>query len=67
MRSVEFTVAGKKFKLGREGHVRRVLDENGVEWSDEELVDLAGATEATTALAYALRDLDLYTEYPLPD
>jgi hypothetical protein len=67
MRSVEFKVAGRKFSLARDGNVRHVFDTNGVEWSDEELVTFGGETEATTALAYALRDLDVYTDYALPD
>ena len=66
MRSIEFTVSGRKFKLESDGNVRRVIDRNNVEWSDQELVELAGETEATTALAYALRDLERYTAYPLP-
>jgi len=66
MRSVEFTLAGRKFKLESDGNVRRVIDRNNVEWSDSELVELAGETEATTALAYAIRDLEKYTAYPLP-
>jgi hypothetical protein len=66
MRSIEFKVAGQKFSLARDGDVRHVFDTNGVEWSDDELIELGGKTEATTALAYAIRDLDVYTEYPLP-
>ena len=67
MRSVEFKVAGKKFSLAREGNVRHVFDTNGVEWSDDDLVELGGQTEATTALAYALRDLDIYASYEVSD
>ncbi len=66
MRSIEFTVSGRKFKLESDGNVRRIIDRNNVEWSDKELVELAGETEATTALAYAIRDLERYTTYPLP-
>jgi hypothetical protein len=66
VRSIEFTVSGRKFKLESDGNVRRIIDRNNVEWSDQELVELAGETEATTALAYALRDLERYTAYPLP-
>ncbi len=67
MRSVEFTLAGRKFKMARDGDVRHVFDTNGVEWSDEELVDFAGAVEATTSIAYAIRDLERYTAYGVPD
>ena len=66
MRSIEFTVSGHRFKLESDGNVRRVIDRNNVEWSDPELVDAFGETEATTALAYAIRDLERYTTYPLP-
>ena len=66
MRSIEFKVSGHRFRLESDGNARRVIDRNNVEWSDQELVDLAGETEATTALAYALRDLERYTAYPLP-
>jgi hypothetical protein len=66
VRSIEFTVSGRKFKLESDGNVRRIIDRNNVEWSDQELVELAGETEATTALAYAIRDLERYTTYPLP-
>jgi hypothetical protein len=66
VRSIEFTVSGRKFKLESDGNVRRIIDRNNVEWSDKELVELAGETEATTALAYAIRDLERYTTYPLP-
>ena len=57
---------GRPFKLESDGNARRVIDRNNVEWSDKELVELAGETEATTALAYAIRDLEKYTAYPLP-
>jgi hypothetical protein len=59
-------VQGRLFKLESDGNARRVIDRNNVEWSDKELVELAGETEATTALAYAIRDLEKYTAYPLP-
>jgi hypothetical protein len=67
MRSIEVTVSGHRFKLESDGNVRRVIDRNNVEWSDQELVELAGETEATTALAYAIRDLERYTAYRVPD
>lgn len=63
MQSIEFTIQGRQFKLESNGHGRRVLDKNGVEWSDQELVDFAGAVEATTALAYAQRDLERLVSY----
>jgi hypothetical protein len=66
MRSIEFTLSGRKFKMARDGDVRRVFDTNGVEWSDEELGILGGEIEATTALAYAQRDLERFTEYGVP-
>lgn len=66
MRSILFEVSGRPFKLESDGNARRVIDRNNVEWSDKELVELAGETEATTALAYAIRDLEKYTAYPLP-
>jgi len=66
VRSIQFSVQGRLFKLESDGNARRVIDRNNVEWSDKELVELAGETEATTALAYAIRDLEKYTAYPLP-
>jgi hypothetical protein len=66
MRSILFEVSGRPFKLESDGNVRRVIDRNNVEWSDPELVDAFGETEATTALAYAIRDLERHTAYPLP-
>jgi len=66
VRSILFEVSGRPFKLESDGNARRVIDRNNVEWSDKELVELAGETEATTALAYAIRDLEKYTAYPLP-
>jgi hypothetical protein len=53
--------------MARDGDVRKVFDTNGVEWSDEELGILGGEIEATTALAYAQRDLERFTEYGVPD
>lgn len=67
MRSIEFTLSGRKFKMARDGDVRRVFDTNGVEWSDDELVELGGQTEATTTLAYAQRDLERFTDYGVSD
>ena len=67
MRSIEFTLSGRKFKMARDGDVRRVFDTNGVEWSDEELGILGGEIEATTALAYAQRDLERYLAFAVPE
>ncbi len=67
MRCIEFTLAGRKFKMARDGDVRKVFDNNGVEWSDNDLVELAGTTEATTALAYAQRDLERYLAFSVPE
>ena len=67
MRSIEFTVSGHRFKLESDGNVRRVIDRNNIEWSDVELSDAFGETEATTALAYAIRDLERYASYSIPD
>lgn len=67
MRSIQFTVQGRPFQLEVHENVRRVIDRNGVVWSDPELVDAFGETEATTALAYALRDLERYANYRVPD
>jgi hypothetical protein len=53
--------------LVSDGQVRKVIDRNNVEWSDVELSDAFGETEATTALAYALRDLERFTAYRVPD
>ena len=58
MASIEFTIQGRAFKLESNGNGRRILDKNGVEWSDPELVEFAGEVEATTAIAYAQRDLE---------
>ena len=67
MRSIQFAVQGRPFQLEVHENARRVIDRNGVQWSDVELSDAFGETEATTALAYALRDLERYANYGLPD
>jgi hypothetical protein len=67
MRSIEFTLVSKKFKLESDGNVRRVIDRNNVEWSDVQLIELGGEIEATTALAYAQRDLERFTQYGVSD
>ena len=67
MRSIQFDVHGRTFQLEVHNDARRVIDRNGVEWSDRELADAFGETEATTALAYALRDLERFTQYRVPD
>jgi hypothetical protein len=67
VRSILFEVSGRPFKLESDGNVRRVIDRNNVEWSDVQLSDAFGETEATTALAYALRDLERFTQYRVPD
>lgn len=67
MRSIQFDVQGRPFSLVSDGQIRKVIDRNGVEWSDRELADAFGETEATTALAYALRDLERYASYGLSD
>jgi hypothetical protein len=68
MRSIQFAIQGRHFQLESDGNGnRRVIDRNNVEWSDQELIELAGETEATTALAYALRDLERFTQYRVPD
>lgn len=67
MRSIEFTLSGRKFKMAGEGNVRKVFDNNGVEWSDNDLVEFAGTTEATTALAYAQRDLERHLAFAVPE
>ena len=67
MRCIEFTLSGRKFKMAGEGNVRKVFDNNGVDWSDNDLVELAGTTEATTALAYAQRDLERYLAFAVPE
>ena len=67
MRSIQFEVQGRPFLLVSDAQGRKVVDRNGVEWSDVELSDAFGETEATTALAYALRDLERFTAYRVPD
>ena len=67
MRSIQFEVQGRLFLLVSDAQGRRVIDRNGVQWSDVELSDAFGETEATTALAYALRDLERFTAYRVPD
>ena len=67
MRSIQFEVQGRLFLLVSDAQGRRVIDRNGVQWSDGELIYAFGETEATTALAYALRDLERYANYGLPD
>lgn len=67
MRSIQFTVQGRTFQLEVHENARRVIDRNGVEWSDRELADAFGEVESQTALAYALRDLERYASYGLPD
>ena len=67
MRSIQFEVSGRPFLLVSDAQGRKVVDRNGVEWSDVELSDAFGETEATTALAYALRDLERFTAYRVPD
>ena len=58
---------GRTFQLEVHENAKRVIDRNGVEWSDSELVDAFGEIEATTALAYALRDIEKFTQYRVPD
>ena len=67
MRSIQFEVQGRFFLLVSDAQGRRVIDRNGVQWSDGELIYAFGETEATTALAYALRDLERFTAYRVPD
>ena len=67
MRSIQFSVQGRPFSLVSDGQVRKVIDRNNVEWSDVQLSDAFGETEATTAIAYALRDLERFTQYRVPD
>ena len=67
MRSIQFTVQGRSFQLEVHENARRIIDRNGVEWSDQELADAFGEVAATTALAYALRDLERYANYRIPD
>ena len=67
MRTIHFAGQGRHFILVSDGQGRQVVDRNGVEWSDVQLSDAFGETEATTALAYALRDLERFTAYRVPD
>jgi hypothetical protein len=68
MRSTQFALQGKQFRLETEDNGdRRYIDRNGVEWSDKDLVEFAGEIEATTTIAYALRDIERYGNYRLPD
>ena len=67
MRSIQFSVQGRPFSLVSDGQVRKVIDRNNVEWSDVQLSDAFGETEATTAIASALRDLERFTQYRVPD
>ena len=67
MRSILFEVSGRPFKLESDGNARRVIDRTGVEWSDPELSDAFGEIESQTALAYAIRDLERFTAYRVPD
>jgi len=67
VRSIQFEVQGRPFLLVSDAQGRWVVDRNGVQWSDVELSDAFGETEATTALAYALRDLERFTAYRVPD
>jgi hypothetical protein len=68
MRSTQFALQGKQFRLETEDNGdRRYIDQNRVEWSDQDLIVFAGETAATTAIAYALRDIERYGKYRLPD
>jgi hypothetical protein len=67
LRSIQFTVQGRTFQLEVHENARRVIDRNGVEWSDQELADAFGAVEATTSLAYAIRDIEKFGQYRVPD
>lgn len=67
MRSIQFTVQGRTFQLEVHENARRVIDRNGVEWSDQELADAFGEVAATTALAYAIRDIEKFGQYRVPD
>jgi len=67
VRSIQFEVQGRPFLLVSDAQGRWVVDRNGVQWSDVELSDAFGEIEATTALAYALRDLERFTQYRVPD
>ena len=67
MRSIQFTMQGRAFQLEVHENARRVIDRNGVEWSDQELADAFGEVAATTALAYAIRDIEKFGQYRVPD
>ena len=67
MRSIQFTMQGRMFQLEVHENARRVIDRNGVEWSDQELADAFGEVAATTALAYAIRDIEKFGQYRVPD
>ena len=68
MRSTQFALQGRQFRLETEiNGNRRYIDQNRVEWSDQDLIELAGEIEATTAIAYALRDIERYVNYRVPD
>lgn len=67
MRSIQFTVQGRTFQLEVHENARRVIDRNGVAWSDQELADAFGEVAATTALAYAIRDIEKFGQYRVPD
>lgn len=67
MRSIQFTMQGRTFQLEVHENARRVIDRNGVEWSDQELADAFGEVAATTALAYAIRDIEKFGQYRVPD
>jgi hypothetical protein len=58
---------GRTFQLEVHENARRVIDRNGVEWSDQELADAFGEVAATTALAYAIRDIEKFGQYRVPD
>ena len=67
MRSIQLTMQGRTFQLEVHENARRVIDRNGVEWSDQELADAFGEVAATTALAYAIRDIEKFGQYRVPD
>ena len=67
MRSIQLTMQGRTFQLEVHENARRVIDRNGVEWSDQELADAFGEVAATTALAYAIRDMEKFGQYRVPD
>ena len=47
MRSIQFAVQGRTFQLEVHENARRVIDRNGVEWSDQELADAKQAILGT--------------------